>query len=237
MFGRRDRCLLVLSQLAGVPYKHLATLTAGDVTVADGTATITPRPARGLFVRPTTPCCVGRARSPGGSGSWTWPSPRSAPASSPRRSTKPKPIDQRVAASVPLDPGTGRSDPGGAVAAADRPMGCAAVPGAALTPHSLSRRVRDLLAGDLGAHRDLPVEGPRRRTSEADTGPGGGAGGVQPAGLAKGVESPVAMTSAAGGLAEELTDVDRRADELNRRAAALASGDWTTASTQRAPMV
>ena len=41
MFGRRDRCLLVLSQLAGVPYKHLATLTVGDITVADGTATIT----------------------------------------------------------------------------------------------------------------------------------------------------------------------------------------------------
>ena len=28
MFGRRDRCLVVLSELAGVPYKHLATLTA-----------------------------------------------------------------------------------------------------------------------------------------------------------------------------------------------------------------
>jgi hypothetical protein len=41
MFGRRDRCLLVLSQLAGVPYKHLARLTAGDVTVADGAAKIT----------------------------------------------------------------------------------------------------------------------------------------------------------------------------------------------------
>ena len=27
-----------------------------------------------------------------------------------------------------------------------------------LTPHSLSRRVRDLLTGDLGAHRDLPVD-------------------------------------------------------------------------------
>src|SRR6478736_6442195 len=26
MFGRRDRCLLVLSQIAGVPYKHLAAL-------------------------------------------------------------------------------------------------------------------------------------------------------------------------------------------------------------------
>ena len=40
MFGRRDRCLLVLSQLAGVPYKALATVTAGDVTLVDGTATI-----------------------------------------------------------------------------------------------------------------------------------------------------------------------------------------------------
>src|SRR5664279_780485 len=40
MFGRRDRCLLVLSQLAGVPYKHLAVLTAGDVSIADGVATI-----------------------------------------------------------------------------------------------------------------------------------------------------------------------------------------------------
>ena len=34
MFGRRDRALLVLSQLAGVPYKHLATLTAGDLHLA-----------------------------------------------------------------------------------------------------------------------------------------------------------------------------------------------------------
>src|SRR5664279_1441804 len=31
MFGGRDRCLLVLSQLAGVPYRHLATLTAGGL--------------------------------------------------------------------------------------------------------------------------------------------------------------------------------------------------------------
>jgi len=37
MFGRRDRALLVLSQLAGVPYTRIATLTAGDVTVHDGT--------------------------------------------------------------------------------------------------------------------------------------------------------------------------------------------------------
>src|SRR6187455_1204729 len=41
MFGRRDRCLLVLSQIAGVPYKHMSTLTAGNLTVVDGTVTIT----------------------------------------------------------------------------------------------------------------------------------------------------------------------------------------------------
>ena len=41
MFGRRDRCLLVLSQLAaGVPYKILAEMTCGTVTVAGGTASI-----------------------------------------------------------------------------------------------------------------------------------------------------------------------------------------------------
>jgi hypothetical protein len=38
--GRRDRALLTLSQLAGLPYGNIAELTAGDVSVADGTATI-----------------------------------------------------------------------------------------------------------------------------------------------------------------------------------------------------
>ena len=38
MFGRRDRCLLVMSQVAGIPYKDLALLTAGLVTVAGGAA-------------------------------------------------------------------------------------------------------------------------------------------------------------------------------------------------------
>ena len=40
MFGRRDRCLLVLSQLAGVPYGHVAALTAGDIHIAGGGASI-----------------------------------------------------------------------------------------------------------------------------------------------------------------------------------------------------
>ena len=40
MFGRRDRCLLVLSQVAGVPYQELAELTVGMVSVAGGAARI-----------------------------------------------------------------------------------------------------------------------------------------------------------------------------------------------------
>jgi hypothetical protein len=38
-FGRRDRTLLVLAQ-AGVPYRRIAALTAGDVALVDGAATI-----------------------------------------------------------------------------------------------------------------------------------------------------------------------------------------------------
>ncbi len=40
MFGRRDRAMLVLSQLAGVPYRHLATMTGQDIYIEDGVATI-----------------------------------------------------------------------------------------------------------------------------------------------------------------------------------------------------
>jgi hypothetical protein len=36
LFGRRDRCLLVLSQFAQIPHRHLAGLVPGDITVADG---------------------------------------------------------------------------------------------------------------------------------------------------------------------------------------------------------
>ena len=65
MFGRRDRCLLVLSQLAGVPYRHLATLTAGDIHIAGGAATIRS-PAGEWTLHPADdaelcgPCAVAR---------------------------------------------------------------------------------------------------------------------------------------------------------------------------------
>ena len=40
-----------------------------------------------------------------------------------------------------------------------------------LTPHSLSRRVRDLLAGDLGAHRDLTVDTDEERETPVQVPP------------------------------------------------------------------
>ena len=38
--GRRDRAVLVLSQMAGLSQEEIATLTAADVVIADGVATI-----------------------------------------------------------------------------------------------------------------------------------------------------------------------------------------------------
>jgi len=38
--GRRDRALLALSELAGLSFGQIASLTAGDMTIADGVATI-----------------------------------------------------------------------------------------------------------------------------------------------------------------------------------------------------
>ena len=98
-----------------------------------------------------------------------------------------------------------------------------------LSPHSLSRRTRDLLAGDLGAHRDLPVD--------PDPEPGITAPEKPPV-----TEPTVSTTYDAadagaawdrrrrdlqdlGGIIDVLTDVERRADELNRRAAELVE-DW-----------
>ena len=54
MFGRRDRALLVLSQLAGVPYQHLARLTAGGLNIEEGIATIRSPVGRPSAARSTT---------------------------------------------------------------------------------------------------------------------------------------------------------------------------------------
>ena len=158
MFGRRDRCLLVLSQLARVPYKHLATLHAGDITLADGVATISANAGTWTVLPGEDPvvcgsCAVVR---------WlqvlnmvvTRPSNRVLA----RALKKAKAVTSR---SPHLCRSTHALDPATLVVPVLSPVdqwGYAPFPVQRLTPHSLSRRTRDLLAGDLGAHRELPVD-------------------------------------------------------------------------------
>jgi len=228
MFGRRDRALLVLAQFAGVPYKHLARLTAGDISVADGCASIrlpagewTLRPADDVEV--CGPCAVVR---------WlkildlavTKPSTKTI-----ARAMKKAPVvDHRSPHVCHRGPVLGETTKAVPLLPPIDQWGALPLPLQRLSPHSLSRRVRDLLAGDLGAHRDLPVD--------PDPEPGLTAPEKPP------VTEPAVSTAydAAGavaawerrrrelehltGITDVLTDVERRADELNRRAAELVKG-------------
>ena len=97
-----------------------------------------------------------------------------------------------------------------------------------LSPHSLSRRARDLLAGDLGAHRDLPVDpdpepetSPRRRSRRSPRRPGSA---YEAADAAAAWDRRRRDLQHLAGIIDVLTDVERRADELNRRAAELVEG-------------
>jgi len=95
-----------------------------------------------------------------------------------------------------------------------------------LTPHSLSRRAWDLLAGDLGAHRDLPVDpDPKPETapeSQRVTAPPGSAYGEAEAAAA--MERRRRELEHLAEITDVLTDVEWRANELNRRAAELLEG-------------
>jgi hypothetical protein len=228
MFGRRDRCLLVLSQLAGVPYQHLAVLTADDVRVKEGVATI--RSPAGEWtagsaddVEVCGPCAVVR---------WlkildlavTKPSTKTIA----RALKKTNPVDHRsphVCHTLPVLGAATRAVP--LLPPIDQ-WGYEPFPLQPLTPHSLSRRTRDLLSGDLGAHRDLPIDPePDPETTAPESPPA--------------VRTPKAAYGAAdaaaawdrrrrdlddlAGIIDVLTDVERRADELNRRAAELAD-EW-----------
>jgi hypothetical protein len=226
MFGRRDRCLLVLSQLAGVPYRHLATLTAGDISIADGVATI--RSGAGEWTLRHTDdailcgsCAVTR---------WlkildlavTKPSTKTIARALKRAGV----IDHRaphVCRAGPILDDTTKSVP--LLPPIDQ-WGALPLPLQRLSPHSLSRRVRDLLAGDLGAHRDLPVDpDPIVTTPETPPvitpAPGNGYDAVD---AAAAWDRRRRDLDDLAGIIDVLTDVERRADELNRRAAELVEG-------------
>jgi len=227
MFGRRDRCLLVLSQLAGVPYRHLAALTAGDIHIEESVATI--RSAAGEWtiradgdVVVCGPCAVVR---------WlkildlavTKPSTKTIA----RALKRTKTVDHRsphVCRTAPVLDETTRTVP--LLPPIDQ-WGALPLPLQRLSPHSLSRRVRDLLAGDLGAHRDLPVDPDPESVVEPKKPPvitPTAGNGYDAADATAAWERRRRDLEDLAGIVDVLADVERRADELNRRAGELVDG-------------
>lgn len=157
MFGRRDRCLLVLSQLAGVPFRDLAVLTAGDVTVVGGVAAIASSAGAITLTVADDPVVCG----PCALTRWlraldvvmTKPSHRvlakqltdAEPVTdqSPHLCRSTREISSLVV-DVPLLPSIDQ-------------WGYVPFPVHRLSPHSLSRLVHQTLAGDLVVHRQIPV--------------------------------------------------------------------------------
>ena len=147
MFGRRDRCLLVVSQIARVPFTHIARLTADDITITDRAATITT-PA-GTRIIPTTPspvecgpCAITR---------WLRVLDLAITKQSPRdlaralRLARPVTVTTPHACSTPVSLSeTAKAAP--LFTPIDQ-WGYLPLPPQALSPHSLSRRVSDLMTG------------------------------------------------------------------------------------------
>jgi hypothetical protein len=229
MFGRRDRCLLVLSQIAGVPYRHLAMLPGGDDPVADGTVAITSSAGGWAVVPDEDPvlcgcCAVTRwlrvvdlavTKINTGIVAAAVDKAEAVTGESPHLCRSSKQLDAATTV-VPLFPPIDQ-------------WGALPFPSQPLTPHSLSRRVRDILAGDLGVHRHLPVD-----RDDVDLGTPASVSVVHRVGYGRRDAQRAwarrrADLAELGGVADELTDVDRRADELNRRAAALLDEHLDTA--------
>jgi hypothetical protein len=217
LFGRRDRCLLVLSQLAHVPHRYLAQLRAGDVAVADGVATITVagqirtlaavddpvvcgpcavarwrRTHHVIVVRIATPAVSDHLRK------------ATAPTStSPHACRRPLTLDDRSAGHPLLAPVT--------------QWGHAPFPLSAMSPHAVSRQARDLMDGLITVHRDLDVA-----PTADDPEPPPPQQGVVGIGYTKQQaraawdqrRSDLADLS---GLADDLAGVDRQAAEINER--------------------
>jgi len=233
MFGRRDRCLLVLSELAGVPYRHLARLTVGDVVVADGIATVTTASGGWMVTADPDPVMCGpcavtrwlrlmdlvvtrisnRAIAP--------VLKKATPLTdrSPHLCRSTRPLDQATR-EVPLLPPIDQ-------------WGYVPFPVQRLTPHSLSRRVRDLLAGDVGAHRDLPVD----TDEEPDT----SAVPVLERKVYSREDSQRAWAKRRAdlddlaGLDDLLNDLDARAKDLQQRTAAILIGQTYPSRNDREP--
>ncbi len=215
-FGRRDRALLVLAR-AGVPYRRIAALTAGDITISDAVATIN------TTIRPVTlhpdddpvvcgPCALVRwlralhlAVTKPSTRTLAWAIDR-APAvdgASPPLCQSRRPLPTGIA-EVPLLP---TIDPRGYLSITPRP----------LSPHSVSHLARGNTTGPGAVHRVEP-QTPEQLPPPLPATP------VTPAATpysARDWEQAVARRRAdqahLRGIDRTLDETDRQAAELNRR--------------------
>ena len=216
LFGQRDRCLLVLSQLARIPHRHLAHLMAGDVTVADGLATI--RVAGQVRTVAAVddpvlcgPCAIAR---------WLQThdvivTKIATPAVSkhlrklePLISTSPHACREPIA----LDDRSG----GHPLLAPVNQWGHAPFPLSPMSPHAVSRQARDLLNGTITVHRDLDVVPTADEPAPPAPQQGVGTGYTKQQVRAAWDQRRSDLAELAG-VADELADVDRQTAEINQR--------------------
>jgi len=208
----------VLSQLARIPHRQLARLTAGDITLGDGVATIA------LANRTWTvqavddpvlcgPCSIAR---------WL----RTHHVIVTRIATRvvAEHLDddaQTLTGSTPhaclesFTAGGGTTD--SPLLATSNQWGHTPFPPTPMSRLAVSRQARDLLDGIITVHRELPVH-PIKPTARETVPPvAAPAPGYGPEQHRAALDRRRADMTDLGGVATELDDVDRRAVELNRR--------------------
>jgi hypothetical protein len=216
LFGQRDRCLLVLSQLAQIPHQHLAQLVAGDLTVADGVATI--RAAGQVRTVEAVddpvlcgPCAVARwlrthdvivTKIATPAVSRHLRKAHSLTSTSPHTCREPLVLDDRSGSHPLLAP--------------VNQWGHAPFPLSPMSPHAVSRQARDLLDGVITVHRDLDVPAADDPTPTATRQHVVVTGSTKQQVRAAWDRRRADLNQLAG-VADELADVDRRAAEINQR--------------------
>jgi hypothetical protein len=219
LFGQRDRCLLVLSQFARIPHRQLARLTAGDITVAGGVATIAVA-GRTWTVQAMDdpvlcgPCAVAR-----------WLHTHHVIVTRIATRVVADHLDddtQTVTSSSPHAcirefTATGGAEGSPLLATSDQ-WGHTPFPPTAMSRLAVSRQARDLIDGIITVHRELPVH---RVDPTVDVTPRNYPETTRPAyGLAQhraALDRRRADITGLADVAAELDAVDQRAVELNRR--------------------
>lgn len=221
LFGQRDRALLVLAQVAGLPYRAVADLTATDLAhdAATGAVTITARGRRWVVTAEgdavTCPACA----------LTRWLATHAVMT----RYIATKPLADHLNRVEPVtatrahacrEPLTGPV-PAGPLLPPINQWGQVPFPQTWLSPHAVSRQTRDLLGGTVADHRHLvalaepagppptPVSAPEERVTVPPAVPWAGRRADQ---------------EQLAGIGDTLDEVERRAAELDRRVSELLAG-------------